>query len=156
METEYFYSNIRVYINNYSKDSKVNVLEITDDIIQAAYDDLSSDKRKKIIKLKFDTPIVPSNKLLSEHLEISDSAISQKIRMFAYKVINYSEMNKLSDFRELNELSVKTRNSLHRAGIFTIEDLRNTPEEKLLRTRNIGSKSIDEIKDLCKKHGFAI
>ena len=43
------------------------------------------------------------------------------------------------------DLSVKTYNCLRRAGIDTIEDLtRKTPED-MMRIRNLGRKSLEEI-----------
>lgn len=43
-------------------------------------------------------------------------------------------------------LSVRTYNCLRRAGITTISALKEKTEEDLKRTRNLGSKSLEEIK----------
>ena len=53
------------------------------------------------------------------------------------------------------DLSIRPYNCLWRAGIRTIEQLQQMPEEKLLRLQNLGRKSLSEIKskldDFCKE-----
>ena len=49
------------------------------------------------------------------------------------------------DIDNLN-LSVRTYNCLRRAGITTISALKETTEEELTKVRNLGKKSLEEIK----------
>ncbi|NCA93103.1 sigma-70 family RNA polymerase sigma factor [bacterium] len=50
------------------------------------------------------------------------------------------------------DLSVRPYNCLRRAGISTIEQLQQVPEEKLLRLRNLGRKSTEEIQSKLKEY----
>ena len=43
------------------------------------------------------------------------------------------------------DLSVRSFNCLKRAGINTVEDLTNRSEEDMMRVRNLGRKSLDEV-----------
>jgi len=43
------------------------------------------------------------------------------------------------------ELSVRSYNCLKRAGITTVEDLANKSEEDMMKVRNLGKKSLDEV-----------
>ena len=43
------------------------------------------------------------------------------------------------------ELSVRSFNCLKRAGISTVEDLSNKTEAEMLKVRNLGKKSFDEV-----------
>lgn len=45
------------------------------------------------------------------------------------------------------ELSVRSSNCLKRAGINTVEQLTSKTEEELMKVRNLGKKSLDEIKE---------
>ena len=44
------------------------------------------------------------------------------------------------------ELSVRSFNCLKRAGINTVEDLVNKSPEDMMKVRNLGKKSFDEVK----------
>jgi DNA-directed RNA polymerase subunit alpha len=43
------------------------------------------------------------------------------------------------------DLSVRSFNCLKRAGIDTVEDLANRTEEDMIKVRNLGRKSLDEV-----------
>ena len=43
------------------------------------------------------------------------------------------------------ELSVRSFNCLKRAGISTVEDLTNKSEADMMKVRNLGKKSLDEV-----------
>ena len=43
------------------------------------------------------------------------------------------------------DLSVRSFNCLKRAGIDTVEDLINRTEEDMIRVRNLGKKSLEEV-----------
>ena len=43
------------------------------------------------------------------------------------------------------ELSVRSYNCLKRAGIITVEDLANKTESSMMKVRNLGKKSLDEV-----------
>lgn len=50
------------------------------------------------------------------------------------------------------DLSIRPYNCLRRAGISTIEQLQQVPEEKLWRLRNLGRKSMEEIQSKLKEY----
>ncbi len=52
------------------------------------------------------------------------------------------------------DLSVRSYNCLKRAGINTVEDLANKAEEEMMKVRNLGRKSLDEVK--LKLHGLGL
>ena len=43
------------------------------------------------------------------------------------------------------ELSVRSFNCLKRAGISTVEDLTNKTENEMMKVRNLGKKSLEEV-----------
>ncbi len=52
------------------------------------------------------------------------------------------------------DLSVRSFNCLKRAGINTVEDLTNRTEEDMMKVRNLGKKSLDEV--INKLHSFGL
>jgi len=52
------------------------------------------------------------------------------------------------------DLSVRSFNCLKRAGINTVDDLINKSEEEMMKIRNLGKKSFDEVKEKLKTLGF--
>lgn len=99
-----------------------------------------------------------SAKVLIEHLEIflalteggceGESIMAEK---------NDSEKEKVLDLTidEL-DLSVRSFNCLKRAGISTVEDLINKSEEDMMKVRNLGRKSLEEVIAKLKSFGFAL
>ncbi|MFR9308549.1 MAG: DNA-directed RNA polymerase subunit alpha, partial [Lachnospiraceae bacterium] len=85
-------------------------------------------------------------KVLSEHLslfiDLSESA--QKVEVMSEK--NSDEKEKVLEMNidEL-ELSVRSYNCLKRAGINTVEELINKSPEDMMKVRNLGKKSLDEV-----------
>lgn len=54
------------------------------------------------------------------------------------------------------DLSVRSLNCLKRAGINTLEDLVNTSEDDMMRVRNLGRKSLEEIIGKIESMGFSL
>ncbi len=52
------------------------------------------------------------------------------------------------------DLSVRSFNCLKRAGINTVDDLINKSEEEMMKVRNLGKKSFDEVKEKLSSLGF--
>ena len=52
------------------------------------------------------------------------------------------------------ELSVRSFNCLKRAGISTVEDLANKTISDMMKVRNLGKKSLDEV--IAKLHGLGL
>jgi DNA-directed RNA polymerase subunit alpha len=54
------------------------------------------------------------------------------------------------------ELSVRSYNCLKNANIKTIGDLVTKTEAEMLKTKNFGRKSLNEIKDILAEMGFSL
>lgn len=54
------------------------------------------------------------------------------------------------------DLSVRSFNCLKRAGINTVDDLINKSEEEMMKVRNLGKKSFDEVKEKLQSLGFSL
>ena len=51
------------------------------------------------------------------------------------------------------DLSVRSFNCLKRAGINTVDDLINKSEEEMMKVRNLGKESFDEVKEKLQSLG---
>ena len=85
-------------------------------------------------------------KILNEHLnlfvELSDEAMQKDI------MVERPETTKgkvLEMTIEELDMSVRSFNCLKRAGIDTVEDLTNRTEEDMIKVRNLGKKSLEEV-----------
>ena len=54
------------------------------------------------------------------------------------------------------DLSVRSFNCLKRAGIDTVEDLINRSEEDMIKVKNLGKKSLDEVINKLASLGLAL
>lgn len=85
-------------------------------------------------------------KILNEHLnlfgDLSDEAYDTEVMV--EKDDNGKEKILEMTIEEL-DLSVRSFNCLKRAGINTVEDLINKTEEDMMKVRNLGRKSLDEV-----------
>jgi len=54
------------------------------------------------------------------------------------------------------DLSVRSYNCLKRAGIVTVKDLTQKTEEDMLKVRNLGRKSLDEVIEKLREYGLAL
>ena len=54
------------------------------------------------------------------------------------------------------ELSVRSYNCLKRAGINTVEELRNQTAEDMMKVRNLGRKSLEEVLAKLKELGLSL
>ena len=52
------------------------------------------------------------------------------------------------------DLSVRSFNCLKRAGINTVEDLINKSEDEMMKVRNLGKKSLEEVIQKLQSLGF--
>ena len=85
-------------------------------------------------------------KILNEHLtlfvDLSDEA--KNIEIMVEREETKKEKVLEMTIEEL-ELSVRSHNCLKRAGINTVEDLINRTEEDMIKVRNLGKKSLEEV-----------
>ena len=94
-------------------------------------------------------------KFLNEHLslfsDLSDEAYDTEIMV--QKGDDGKEKILEMTIEEL-DLSVRSFNCLKRAGIPTVEDLTTKSEEDMMKVRNLGKKSLDEV--IAKLHSFGL
>lgn len=127
-----------VYTVNYTVEN-TRVGNITD------YDKLTLEvKSNGIISAK--EAISLAAKILNEHLglfiDLSDEAKKAEIMVEREETIKEKVLE--MTIEEL-DMSVRSFNCLKRAGIDTVEDLTNKTEEDMIKVRNLGKKSLEEV-----------
>ena len=85
-------------------------------------------------------------RILNEHLEmfIDLSEIAKTMSIMSQKELSMKDKLLETPIEEL-EFSVRSYNCLKRAGIATVEDLTNKTEDEMMKVRNLGKKSLDEV-----------
>lgn len=107
--------------------------------------------------VKPDDAVSLGAKILIEHLklfmDLSDNARNTEIMV-------EKEEGKKEKVLELSieelDLSVRSYNCLKRAGINTVEDLANKTEEDMMKVRNLGRKSLEEVLNKMAELGLAL
>ncbi len=96
-------------------------------------------------------------KVLSEHLNLFID-LSENAR--TAEVMVEKEENEKEKVLEMNidelELSVRSYNCLKRAGINTVEELTNKSSEDMMKVRNLGRKSLEEVLAKLKELGLSL
>lgn len=95
-----------------------------------------------------DDAISLAAKIMVEHLELFINLTDEIEDVEIMVEVEEEEKDKILDttIEEL-ELSVRSSNCLKRAGINTVEELVDKTEDDLMKVRNLGRKSLQEIKD---------
>lgn len=120
------------------------------------YDKLTLDVYTKGT-LEPDEAVSLAAKVLSEHLK-SFIDLSEKAKTAEVIVVKEDdEKEKILDMNidEL-ELSVRSYNCLKRAGINTVEELTNKTSEDMMKVRNLGRKSLEEVLAKLKELGLSL
>lgn len=122
-----------------------------------------TDYDKLVLEIWTDGSITPSEgvsigaKIMQEHLnlfvELTDSAEGMEIMV--EKEENQKEKALEMTIEEL-ELSVRSFNCLKRAAINTVEELTHRSEEDMMKVRNLGKKSLDEVKHKLEELGLGL
>ena len=96
-------------------------------------------------------------KIYMEHLNIfvglTDEA--QKAEIMVEKEEDQKEKVLEMTIEEL-DLSVRSYNCLKRAGINTVQELANKSEEDMMKVRNLGRKSLEEVKHKLDELGLGL
>ncbi|MBQ5347614.1 MAG: DNA-directed RNA polymerase subunit alpha [Ruminococcus sp.] len=96
-------------------------------------------------------------KVLTEHLNLfvylSDNVTNSEIMV---EKDEKSKEKALETTIEDLDLSVRSFNCLKRAGINTVEDLTNRTENDMIKVRNLGRKSLDEVQAKLEALGFTL
>jgi DNA-directed RNA polymerase subunit alpha len=96
-------------------------------------------------------------KILNEHLNlfIGLCAETQSAEIMVEKDDKSKEKVLEMTIEEL-DLSVRSFNCLKRAGINTVDDLINKTEEEMMKVRNLGRKSLEEVVNKLHSLGFSL
>ncbi len=94
-------------------------------------------------------------KILNEHhnlfVDLSDEAKNAEIMVESKETVKEKVLE--MTIEEL-DMSVRSFNCLKRAGIDTVEDLTNRTEEDMIKVRNLGKKSLEEV--ILKLHSLGL
>ena len=122
-----------------------------------------TDYDRLVLEIWTDGSVTPSegvsigSKIMQEHLslfvELTDSAEGMEIMV--EKEENQKEKALEMTIEEL-ELSVRSFNCLKRAAINTVEELTHRSEEDMMKVRNLGKKSLDEVKHKLEELGLSL
>ena len=122
-----------------------------------------TDYDKLILEIWTDGSVTPREgvsigaKIMQEHLNLfvglDDSAEGMEIMV--EKEENQKEKALEMTIEEL-ELSVRSFNCLKRAAINTVEELTQKSEEDMMKVRNLGKKSLDEVKNKLEELGLSL
>lgn len=123
----------------------------------------ATDYDRLVLEIWTDGSVTPSegvsigSKIMQEHLslfvELTDSAEGMEIMV--EKEENQKEKALEMTIEEL-ELSVRSFNCLKRAAINTVEELTHRSEEDMMKVRNLGKKSLDEVKHKLEELGLSL
>ena len=122
-----------------------------------------TDYDKLILEIWTDGSIAPEEgvsigaKIMQEHLalfiELTDS--TEGLEIMVEKEEDQKEKALEMTIEEL-ELSVRSFNCLKRAAINTVEELTHRSEEDMMKVRNLGKKSLDEVKNKLEELGLSL
>lgn len=108
--------------------------------------------------LKANEAVSMAAKILMEHLELFldlAAGVSETESILSEKSDNEKEKVLDLTIDEL-DLSVRSFNCLKRAGINTVEDLINKSEDDMMKVRNLGRKSLEEVIAKLDSFGFTL
>ena len=115
------------------------------------------------LEITTDETIKPSEalavagKILRDHLSILASVdeasleVKEKEVEVSEELVAHTTHKMIEDL----ELSVRSYNCLKRAGIATVDELTQKTEEEMIHVRNLGKKSLQEVKDKIKELGLS-
>ncbi|MBE3599007.1 MAG: DNA-directed RNA polymerase subunit alpha [Limnochordaceae bacterium] len=101
--------------------------------------------------------VASAARMLVQHLDLFTSLTTAQSPAPAPESPQERERNRLLEMpiEELN-LSVRSYNCLKRAGIDTVQELTRKTEEDMMRVRNLGKKSLQEVKEKLAQLGLSL
>ena len=107
--------------------------------------------------LEPDEAVSLAAKVLSEHLKLFiDLSENAKTAEVMIETVNDEKEKVLEMNIDELELSVRSYNCLKRAGINTVEELCNKTSEDMMKVRNLGRKSLEEVLAKLKELGLQL
>lgn len=96
-----------------------------------------------------------SAKIMSDYVDVFVSLVEKmKSQEILVSQDDEKQTKKLETSIEDLDLSVRSYNCLKRAGIHTVQDLVKKSEDDMLKVRNLGKKSLDEVMNKLQELGF--
>ncbi len=122
-----------------------------------------TDYDRLVFEVETDGSIIPDEavslaaKIMNEHLSLF-IGLTEKVDEVEIMVEKEEEeKDKIMETTiEEMDLSVRSSNCLKRAGINTVEELTDKTEEELMKVRNLGKKSLEEIKNRLEKLNLSL
>jgi len=97
------------------------------------------------------------SEILTNHLNLFVNLQENTIRREEEGIKSFTKREKILDLTiEELDLSVRSYNCLKRAGINYVEDLANKSEEDMMKVRNLGRKSFEEVLNKMAELGLAL
>ena len=125
-----------------------------------------TDYDRLILEVWTDGRITPDDALkhtasiIRHHLDVFDRVTEETIEFEAEKAEISDEQNKLRRLLNMSvneiELSVRAANCLNNANITTVGELALKSEQEMLKYRNFGKKSLNEIKNKLEQLGLSL
>ena len=98
--------------------------------------------------IKPDDAVSLAARILSDHLKLFVGLTDGMDHVPIMVEKEEEEKNKILDMTiEELDLSVRSYNCLKRAGIQTVQDLASKSEDDMIKVRNLGKKSLKEVKE---------
>ena len=96
-------------------------------------------------------------RILNEHLEmfIDLSDIAKNMSIMSQKQLSEKDKMLETPIEDL-EFSVRSYNCLKRAGIHTVADILNRTEHDMMKVRNLGKKSLEEVIQKLEELGLGL
>jgi len=126
----------------------------------------SMDYDKLILEVTTDGRITPDDALkqsaaiLKHHLDVFDEVSEEDVEFESESKEISEEQNRLRKLLNMSvneiELSVRAANCLNNANITTVGELAMKSEQEMLKYRNFGKKSLNEIKDKLEQLGLSL
>jgi len=107
--------------------------------------------------IKPDEAVSLAAKILTEHLALFTglTETAEQVEVLVEK--ETEEHNRVMEMTiEELDLSVRSYNCLKRAGINTVEELTRRTEEDMMKVRNLGKKSLQEVKEKLAALGLSM
>ncbi|NBB81299.1 MAG: DNA-directed RNA polymerase subunit alpha [Verrucomicrobia bacterium] len=126
----------------------------------------SMDYDKLILEITTDGRITPDDALkqgaaiLKHHLDVFDEVSQEEVEFESESKEISEEQNRLRKLLNMSvneiELSVRAANCLNNANITSVGELAMKSEQEMLKYRNFGKKSLNEIKDKLEQLGLSL
>lgn len=100
--------------------------------------------------------IAIASKMMIEHLQVVCELNEKSKNNYMVEQLS-QEKNDIYDTQIVDlDLTIRSFNCLHRANILTVGDLVKQTEEELMKVRNLGRKSVKEIKEKLEELGVSL